>query len=218
MAVRILLVIIGVLVLAGMMWWERQSSIPHKRRDRDIVEGMDLTLHVEGEEPFVDFSELGGLTATGVASVDTPSESLPVLEEKIVVINLVAPTDQPYAGIDVLTALQGARLVYGEMSIFHHRVKTHHRPVFSMANLVEPGTFHPPSMDRFITPGLTLFMSLPCHVSGTHAFEQMLASAQHLFTELGGHLCDQRRRPLDKQAIAKLRTEVSQYLQRIDGI
>jgi cell division protein ZipA len=128
----------------------------------------------------------------------------------------MAPVDRPYSGPDLLVAIQGASMIYGEMHIFHHFVKGYRRSVFSMANIIEPGTFNPPVMDDFFSPGLTFFMRLPGQLKGPQALDQMLKSIQHLATELGGQLCDQHRCPLDKQAIAMLRHDVMEHQQRLD--
>ncbi len=225
--VRILLIIIGVALLAGIVWWERQRRTQPTRRRREVLDGIGLEIHTDGGEPLLDLSDLDGITATSDATPNTPTGSTRKAvtasatrtqpeEEKLVVLNLLAPADQPFLGLDILTAIQGANLAYGEMSIFHHHIKGRRRPIFSMANLVEPGTFDPPSMDDFVTPGLTLFMRLPGAMKGPQALDQMLKSAQHLATELGGTLCDQRRQPLEKKAITKLRADVAKHQQRID--
>ncbi|CAK0758495.1 Cell division protein ZipA [Gammaproteobacteria bacterium] len=225
--VRIILILFGVVLLAGIAWWERQRRLRPNHHEREALEGIGMEIRAGGDS-FLDFSGLDGITATsgpalemspGIVREDTPPSSSPspVVEEKLVVINLVAPVDRPYSGPDLLTALQDAALVYGDMSIFHHRYKGHRRPVFSMANMVEPGTFNPPAMDDFLTPGLTFFMRLPGQVKGPQALDRLLKSAQHLAAELGGNLCDQRRRPLDKPAIAKLRDEVAKHQQRLDS-
>ena len=228
-AVRILLIIIGFSLLTGIVWWERQRRIPPNRREREVFDGSALNIPADGGEPFLDLSGLDGITATSGGATDASfdiahrgdhasTSRAQSAEEKLVVLNLVALADQPYTGADLLAAIQGSHLVYGEMSIFHHYVRGQRRPIFSMANMVEPGTFDPPSMDDFITPGLTLFMRLPGHMKGPEAFERMLKSAEHLATELGGTLCDQHRRPLDKQAITKLRAEIVKHQQRVDSI
>ncbi|CAK0756447.1 cell division protein ZipA [Gammaproteobacteria bacterium] len=231
---RIVLILLLVAALTGIGWWERQRRTRSGRHEREAFEGIGIEIRAGGEnESFLDFSGLDGITATSDFAPDTSprivlegsspqsstrsSRRTPPVEEKLIVINLMAPVDCPYSGPDLLTAIQGANIVYGDMNIFHHRVKGQRRPIFSMANMVEPGTFNPPSMDDFLTPGLTFFMRLPGQVRGPQALDQMLKSVQHLATDLGGNLCDQRRRPLDKRAIAKLRDDVAKYQQRLEG-
>ena len=235
--VRIALILSLVVVLVGIGWWERQRRTRPNRHEREALEGIDMEIRTEGGHgSFLDFSGLDGISATSnfdpslddtsprIVLEGAPQSSarsstrIPAVEDKLVVINLVAPLDHPYSGPDLLTAIQGANIVYGDMNIFHHRVKGHRRPVFSVANLVEPGTFNPPAMDDFLTPGLTFFMRLPGQVKGPQALDQMIRSAQHILTSLGGSLCDQRRRPLGKQAIAKLRDEVMKHQRRIDSV
>lgn len=232
--VRIILILIGIILLVGIGWWERRRRQSPNQHDTELLEGIGVEIRSEEGDGSLDFSGLDGITASDEASLDVhhghhividesssssplQAKARPMVEEKLLVIHLVAPENYPYSGHDLLTALQDARLVYGEMNIFHHYVKGHRRPVFSMANMFEPGTFHPEAMNDFLTPGLTFFMHLPGQVKGPQALESMLKSALHLATELGGNLCDQSRRPLDKQEIAKLHDEVLEYQRRIDN-
>ncbi|CAK0775463.1 cell division protein ZipA [Gammaproteobacteria bacterium] len=227
--VRIILILFGFGFLLGIWWWERQRRVELPRHEREVLEGIGIEIRTEGSDVALDFSGLDGITATNehiserslsiVSEDERLSLSMPsMVEEKLIVFNLMAPVDRPYSGQDLLTAIQGANLVYGEMSIFHHRIKGLRRPIFSMANLVEPGTFNPPAMDGFFTPGLTFFMRLPGQIVGPRALDLMFKSAQHLVNELGGNLCDQHRYPLDQQNIAKLRDEVAKHQQCVDNI
>lgn len=220
---RIILIALGLAFLGGIWWWERRwrNSPPP---DPNILD-LDGKIHIDGGTDISDLSELNGITATGVPGIEespaleikpeapgaTEEVESTEIEEKLIVISLVAPPERPYLGNDLLVAIQNANLVYGEMNIFHHLIKGQRRALFSMANLVEPGTFNPPAMENFSTPGVIFFMRLPCVLKGSLAFERMLKSAQTLAAELGGNLYDQRRRPLDRAGINKLREELSKY-------
>ena len=71
---------------------------------------------------------------------------------------------------------------FGTMDIFHrHAQENGTGPVlFSLANLVKPGTFELSSMSDFETPGLSLFMTLPCGEEAMHAFALMAQAAKAL--------------------------------------
>lgn len=213
--VRITLILIGIGILIGIWRWEVRRRRP-SRKPPPISDSAYIAQENEGE-PFLDFSGLDGISATR-NPVEVAPESKPTTkqvegrgrpaasdEEKLLVIHLIAPVDSPYFGVDLLTAAQDAKIGYGEMNIFHHRVRAQRRPVFSVANLVEPGTFNPPAMASFFTPGLTFFMRLPGPIPASQAVEQMIQSAQYLATELGGELRDSQRRPLDEEALNRLR-------------
>lgn len=220
--IRIILVVLGVIFLGGIWWWERYGR--HKSQpDQDILD-LDGKIHIDDGTDISDLSDLEGITATGAPAEELPSlnieaaqPSVPVapvpekLPEKILVLSVIAPPDRPFTGLDLLAAIQNAHLVYGEMNIFHHLIKGQRRALFSMANLVEPGTFNPPAMENFTTPGVIFFMRLPSVIKGQPAFDLMLRSAQTLTSELAGSLCDQGRRPLDRAGIIRLRDDLTKY-------
>src|SRR5690606_34146698 len=109
-------------------------------------------------------------------------------------INVMAPSGATLAGKEMLQVLlkQGMRL--GNMSIFHrHADSNGNGPImFSMANMVKPGTFDMAQMDDFSTPGVSLFLQLPGrHKSFMQSFEHMLETANALKETLGGVLKDE---------------------------
>ena len=137
-------------------------------------------------------------------------------EEKIVVINLVAPAEgDRFAGPDLVQALEAAGMHYGEHQIFH-RLPDAHSPdaLFSAANILEPGWFDLERIAGFDTPGVAFFMRLPGPYDGLATFEQMLATARAVTKRLGGHLLDGRRCDLTQQAIEHIRADLIEYRRR----
>jgi len=90
------------------------------------------------------------------------------------------------------------------------RIGEEGRPLYSAANLVEPGTFDPLTLDGLSTPGLVLFQVL--EGSGDHAeiFDAMLETATRLADRLDCTLCDTRRERLVSNGIAALRAKAEQ--------
>ncbi len=145
----------------------------------------------------------------------TAAASVPATEEKIIVIYLQASPDAPFRGPDIVAAAQAADLEHGDMRIFHRlQPGGDPRPVFSMANIVEPGWFDLEAMDAFESPGLALFLQLPGPLEGPLALDAMLASAQIMQRQLGGELRDAQRSVLTKQTMAHLREDVQEFTRR----
>ena len=86
--------------------------------------------------------------------------------------------------------------------------------LFSMVNMVKPGTFDVDSMSGFNTCGVSLFMTLPCYGDAEQNFELMLSSAEQLVAELGAELLDDQRIPLGKQKIRHYRDRIREYERR----
>ncbi|RKZ39952.1 MAG: cell division protein ZipA [Gammaproteobacteria bacterium] len=137
--------------------------------------------------------------------------------EMIIALYVVARREVGFAGSHVLTLLEDLGLKYGEMNIFHHygvgdfKVQ---QAVFSVANMVEPGTFEPQYMSDLRTAGLALFMRLPGPFGGRVAYELMLNSAQRIAESLDGFLEDEGHAPLDQKKINILRDRIANFEQR----
>jgi len=135
----------------------------------------------------------------------------------IIVLRVIANSQQKFAGADIFAVLEDLGLNYGDMQIFHHygvgdmKVK---KPVFSVANVVEPGTFDPKERDYFTTPGLAFFMQLPGPLGGRVAFELMLNTAQRVADVLEGTLIDEREQLLTSDIIIGLRDRIAQFERR----
>ncbi len=142
---------------------------------------------------------------------------VPPLEDKIVVVYIMAPPGGRFTGNDVQAAAAAAGLSHGNMSIFHRLSvpgNPHSDAVFSLANSVEPGTFDLDTLDDFSTPGLTLFMQLPGPMNGITALDSMLAAAHIIATALHGELRDQSRSVISKQTIEHMHSEIIEYQRR----
>lgn len=139
-------------------------------------------------------------------------------ESMIILINLIARAGA-FPGNDLLEAAEGAGLEPGEMSIFHRpgtaRGKRKAGPLFSMASMVEPGTFPLENMDEFTTPGLALFLQLPGPKDGLVLFNDMLSIAEELANRLDGELQDATHSTLTQQAIEHQREEIVEYQRRL---
>ncbi len=114
-----------------------------------------------------------------------------------------------FAGPALETALAEVGMRFGDMNIYHHygvgdlRAE---KPVFSLANMFEPGQFDPLNMQDFTTQGLALFIRFPTPpVDGPVAFELFLNVAQRLAESLGAELLSEPRKALDSPVIERMR-------------
>lgn len=127
--------------------------------------------------------------------------------ELIIVLTVVAHGKNLFRGEEIVQFLEEKGLRYGEMDIFH-AYSPGGRPVFSVANIVEPGAFDLQRVDSLVTPGLTLFLRLPGPAGGFAAFDALLETAQMLAEKLNGEIRDERRNVLTTQAIQQTRERI----------
>jgi len=227
---RITLAVVGALAIAGLYLWERRRSAP---REDDDLEGRK-------QEPSLGaWTEGGGKPAQAGLAADAGDWSegeagqldLPYEPEQTEFALKPPPAPEPPKGPMILTLhiaakrapFEGPELVQtaarfglepGEMDIFHCSLgeDEDRQTLFSMANMVKPGTFPFDAMEEFRTPGLTLFAQL----DGTHddpgRMEEMLGTAHSLADALGGEVRDEGRRRLTVEAERRLRERVMAFV------
>jgi cell division protein ZipA len=77
--------------------------------------------------------------------------------------------------------------------------------------MVVPGTFNLSKMAEFVTPGVSMFLSLPIAADSIAAYENFVVTASNLAAKLDGDLKDENRSVLTKQAIEHARQRVMEY-------
>lgn len=140
------------------------------------------------------------------------ADAVPEYSE-VLVINVVAKPDREFAGVDLLPVLLTSGLRFGDMSIFHRHIEADTRsPVlFSVANIVNPGTFDLNQINDFSTRGLCFFMTLPNVANSMQAFDKMLDVAQQVRIALDGDLKDDNRSVMTAQTIEHYRQRVRDF-------
>lgn len=133
------------------------------------------------------------------ASADEPLQ--------LIMLYVVAPEDKPFPGRAVLKSFHVHKLRFGEHQIFHRETSNAdgRRIVFSISNMLKPGTLVPEETETADIHGLGVFMQIPSAIKPVDAFNDMLHTAQHLASTLGGELRDETLEPLQEETIALLR-------------
>jgi cell division protein ZipA len=139
--------------------------------------------------------------------------------ERIVSLFVIARDGHPFNGADLIVAAEKAGLEYGDMGIYHRLVdgKRELGPIFSVANMLKPGSFDLTRLDALNTPGLSFFMALPGPVTALDAWDTMLPTAQRLAELLDGQVLDEERNALGRQRIAHIRDELRGWDREHDG-
>ena len=227
---RIIIAVIGAIVFALIYFFGRPKKPGQGRRmpwsGRDSSDRIEPTLGgpaqpAQGELDVALHEELERLgSAIAAKRTETSEESAPKAPpvgvrpqqpiERIVTLFVAARDGDTIHGPDLVVAAEKAGLTFGDMGIFHRLISGRHEagPVFSMANMIKPGSFDMRHVDELQTPGVSFFMTLPGPLAALDAWEHMLPTAQRLAELLDANVLDEERNALGRQRIAHLRDEL----------
>lgn len=219
---RIWILVASVVLVGAIIFFGRPKKSSQGRRvARDAAgDRQEPTLGEQLE------SELAG----GYGSAQPTQESLDLRDEtaapevelgkrtteefdKIVTLYLAARAGQVLSGSDIVVAAERAGLVYGHMGVFHRLVDGHPErgPVFSVANIMKPGSFDMSAIHELQTPAIAFFLTLPAPVAALDAWDTMLPTAQRMAELLDGVVLDEQRNAIGRQRIAHIRDELRAY-------
>ncbi len=190
--------------------------------DCGVVDGADASLESDSSqlvrpEERPELAPQKSQIDTVEACIEEP-ESEPEAEanlapDLVLVINVMARRGQVFTGSTILNAFVQNGLRYGDMDIFHRHESADGKGkvLFSLANIVMPGTFDLSEMNYFESPGFSMFLSLPISGDSLGVYELMADTAQAIALELGGELKDENRSVMTRQTIEHDRQRVIEY-------
>lgn len=158
------------------------------------------------DEPAADVAQ-----AERTASVDAWPK-----EQRIVTLRVSAPPLERFEGQALVDALIAEKLVHGRYDIFHREVEG--RTIFSVASLVEPGTFDLGNVAGKRYPGVTLFAVLPGALPPMQTFDNLLEAARSLANRLRGVVQDERGAGLSAQRLMNIREGLIDYQHRLERL
>ena len=125
------------------------------------------------------------------------------MQQQILVMHLMAPKGEMLSGQLLQEAALKVGFRFGELKIFQRHLNEDGsgEVLFSMANLVNPGTFDLNTIDAMTTPGVTLFMALDDLEDPVAAFDVMTDSVDTLSAELNLSVLDETRSSMTRQTI-----------------
>ncbi|MBL1140897.1 MAG: cell division protein ZipA [Proteobacteria bacterium] len=128
--------------------------------------------------------------------------------EDLLVLYITSPSHISFNGLSISKSADEVGMIYGHMNIFHHfgPGKLHSgQPLFSLANMHEPGSFDLGRMADLKTKGLAVFMYSPASIDATVVFELFLNTTQRLAKLLGGTVRTADNEELNNTSICALR-------------
>ena len=162
---------------------------------------------VRVEPAFDDATQSG----SGDEPIEDPPEPASKPADRVVTLRFI-PHGKEIASDKVVLALRAAGLKHGRYGIFHrHASEASDTPMFSVANLTEPGSFDLAHLAETKIPGMSFFMILPGEGDPLERFDAMVATARDLSRELDGELRDDKGSSWSIQRERYIREEIIEY-------
>ncbi len=176
------------------------------------------TEHYQHETPDVRdeslFDDFDGFEETEEIEIKAPEpepraataakENMP----ELIQFSLVAANEQGFNGVDLVSALSEAGLVYGDLKIFE-RLDDDNRVDFGVASMVKPGTFPEQDLHLFSCPGIVFFMQPRELDDPLTVFNDLISLIFLLSRQLQGEPWDAHRQPLTEEVISATRQRLS---------
>ncbi len=214
---RLILLLIGVVVIAGVYAWGRfqgERKLPNRRAAASALR-QQADDDTPGDALIERELERMQQTMSDQSAVAAPAAAIEM--EELVVISVIAAAGEVFPGEALARAFANNKLCYGDKAIFHRilRQAGSDVSVFGVANLYKPGDFGNGDLDGFETAGITLFLELPAPIDGLQAFDDFVHTAERLAVELGGQLHDHKRCVVTHQALMQKREVLARSRLRV---
>ena len=181
-----------------------KSKVPVKRNQMEINFGDELAID---DEP------MPSISANDNADLNTEKNTNTEVVPEVIVVSVVMNEENTISGAALLPALLTLGLRYGDMDIFHRHQDNagNGKVTFSLANMMNPGTFNLDEIESFSTQGISLFMTLPNAGDPFEVFEQMMSAAKQLSMEFNGQLLDDKRSVMTKQTEQHYTSKIREF-------
>ena len=129
--------------------------------------------------------------------------------EMVISFTIMAMQDEQFSGKAIKSTLETLDMHFGDMQLYHrytHGIQK--QSLFSVANIIDPGTLLPDSLATMTTPGLLIFARLPGPMNGLALFDDLLEAAQKMAATLGGVLSDDQREPITDSRLEEMRSRI----------
>lgn len=181
--------------------YERPADKPAPRREAPVQKPTKPILEAREEK-----------TRAQQSAAEPKNQQLPL--DDLIIVGVVARDRSGFSGATLLDLFLERGLRYGHYNLFHYYTgeQTEDDSLFSVANILNPGSFDLNQMNNLQTPGITMFLSMGAlRGNAMEVFDLMLDTARAIATRLNGELRDDQRSVLTNQMIEHNRQRIRQF-------
>jgi cell division protein ZipA len=159
----------------------------------DSIEDDEEQPKDEVEDAMAEVLEIEGIDADKTA--DVPN---------IIQIHILALEYEGFNGVDLLRVFKKHGFEYGSLKVFES-LDEERRVDFTIASMVEPGTFPDTNMELFNCPGIVFFFQPSVLNNPVKVFDHFIETISEIAVELEGVELDHTREQLSKETILNIR-------------
>lgn len=199
---------------------EPSSQAPAEKND-EVEEEIDIPSFSPLDEPEAPLDDISAnSTIAEIEQADSVEAAAQVVEEpdsepelEVIVLNVHCSGEEAFIGTKLFDSMQQNGLLYGEMDIFHRHADLSGtgKVLFSVANMMQPGTLKHDDPAEFTTKGISFFMTLPCFGDAEQNFKLMLKTAQQIADDLGANVLDDARNLMTPNRLDAYRAQIQQF-------
>lgn len=194
---RIVIIATGAFIVVSMLIWNLISN-KKNRGSSDFYDKSHHSGNIEQSLVNTDNSPPDPITAASEFAQQTQLNTADL--SKIIQFSLIANADTGFTGQNLVESLKLLGLEYSSMKIFEY-LNEQGKVDFSVASMIEPGTFPETELESFTSPGLVFFLQPEKLDDPLAAYDKFIETINILATTLDGTQLDYNRRPLTEQTI-----------------
>ncbi|KAB0464389.1 cell division protein ZipA [Vibrio kanaloae] len=192
---------------------QKESHAGFQEQYGSLDEKVDETIEepLVSSEPVVAEETIVPQDASSIESEVKQDEDLGL---EVIVLNVHCAGEVPFIGTELFRSMENNGLIYGEMSIYHCFAQPSDDPkvIFSVANMMQPGTLEHDDPADFTTKGISFFMTLPCYGQADQNFNVMLSAAQKIADDMGGNVLDESRNLMTPSRLSDYRKQIRDFM------
>lgn len=135
-------------------------------------------------------------------------------EVELFIFNVAAKGDNRLGGHELLQFFLTSGFRYGDMNIFHRHENSDGtgEVLFSIANMMAPGTFDLDTIEQFNSPGISFFFTAPNpKISVNEAFELMLRAVEQVAEEFDCDVLNEKREMFTSEQFHEYQDRLKKY-------
>lgn len=192
---------------------QKESHAGFQEQYGSLDEKVDETI----EEPLVSSEPVVAeetIVLQDASSIESEVKQDEDLGLEVIVLNVHCAGEVPFIGTELFRSMENNGLTYGEMSIYHCFAQPSDDPkvIFSVANMMQPGTLEHDDPADFTTKGISFFMTLPCYGQADQNFNVMLSAAQKIADDMGGNVLDESRNLMTPSRLSDYRKQIRDFM------